>query len=131
MAFGNAATALIGRLEDGGHAYEALSTAASDGATARFRAARREIRVAETRLGGAIDSAHAAGTRKTPAAGASTSSAAPVTEPTPLVITQPLFVILVLLASAAAGFAASAPLADATGKLWPPTSRPRPRRARG
>ena len=131
IAFGNAAKALIGRLEDGGHAYDALGTAASDGATARFRAARREIRVAETRLGGAIDSALAAGTRTTPAAGASTSSAAPVTEPTPLVVTQPLFVILVLLASAAAGFAASGPLADATGKLWPPTSRPRPRRARG
>jgi hypothetical protein len=129
-AFGTAARPLIGGLEDSGHAYAALGTAASDGATARFRAARREIRNAETKLAGGIDRALKTGAGATDAS-ASTSPPATTIEPARPVVTELLFIILVLLASAAAGFFASGPVAEATSMLWRSTSRLVPRRARG
>jgi hypothetical protein len=129
-AFGTAARPLIAGLEDSGHAYAALGTAASDGASARFRAARREIRIAETKLAGGIDRARKAGARATDAS-ASTSPPATRIEPARPVVTKLVVVMLVLLASAAAGFIASGPAAEATSRLWRSTRRPVPRRARG
>jgi len=116
---------LIAGLEDSGRAYAGLGTAASDGSPARFGVARQEVRVAEAELGHAVDRIREAGTHDT-AASASTSPRATAIEPTRTVVSKVLFHILVLLASAAAGFAASGPIAHATSRLWRPTSRPVP-----
>ena len=122
-AFGAAARPLIAGLQDSGRAYAALGRAASDGSPARFGAARQEVRVAEAELGDAVDRIREAGTRDT-AANASTSPRATAIEPTRPVVSKLVLLILVLLASAAAGFLASGPITHATSKLWRPTSRP-------
>ena len=129
-AFGTAARPLIGGLKRSGRAYTALGTAAADGAPARFRAARQQVRVAETELEAGIHRALKAGARQTPAS-AATSPAAPAIEPARPPVTKLLFIMLALLASAAAGFVASGPVAAAITKPWRPNRRPLPPRARG
>jgi hypothetical protein len=116
VAFGTAAKALIAAFEESGRAYAALGTAASDGSSARFGAVRKEVRVAEAQLGGAIDRVRKAGTREI-AANPSLSPAAPVTGPARPSVTQPLLVVLLLLGSGVAGFVSTGPLTDATRKL--------------
>ena len=128
-AFGTAARPLIAGLQDNGRAYAALGRAASDGSPARFEAARQEVRVAEAELGDAVDRIREAGTHDT-AANASTSPPGTAVEPARPVISKLLLLSLVLLASAAAGFVASGPIANATSKLWRPTGRPVSRRVR-
>jgi hypothetical protein len=117
LGFGNAANPLMRSLEDSARAYTALGRAATDGVPSRFRAARREVRVAEMKLSAGLQRVLKAGTRETSVAGESTSDAVAAAEPASPLVTRPLAVVLMLLASAAAGFAASGPLSDATGKL--------------
>ena len=115
-AFGTPARPLVGGLEDTGRAYTALGTAASDGSSARFGVARLEVRRAETELGASIDRTREAGMRDT-AAAKPTSPRPKLTDPAPPFLTQPMFVIVLLLGSCVAGFAVSGPLADALAKV--------------
>jgi hypothetical protein len=114
--FGTAARPLAAGLDVAGRAYAALGTAASDGSSARFDAARRKVRRAESELGTRIDSARAIGMRDR-AAPRSTSPGPTAAEPAGPSITQPVLVVLLLLGSCAAGFALSGPLVSALTRV--------------
>jgi hypothetical protein len=114
--FGTAARPLSAGLEDTRRAYAALAAAASDGSPARYGAARRKVRLAEAGLGGAVDRTRRAGARDI-AAVAPPPPAPTVTEPARPFVAQPVFLILLLLGSCAAGFALTGPLAGAIKKL--------------
>jgi hypothetical protein len=113
--FGTAARAVIAGLEGSGRAYAALGTAASDGSAARFRAAGREVRVAEAGLTRDIDRTREAAMRNTSTSISPSPTDTPSSPARPFV-TQPMFAILLLLGSCVAGFALTGPLGNAIAR---------------
>jgi hypothetical protein len=114
--FGTAARPLVAGLDVAGRAYAALGTAASDGSSARFDAAREEVRRAESGLGARIDSTREISMRERAAPG-STFPGPTAIEPVGPSTTQHVLVVLLLLGSCAAGFALSGPLASALTRV--------------
>jgi hypothetical protein len=99
-------------LERSGRAYAALARAAGDGSARRFDAARGKVRIAEAGLASTIDHALEAGTqpsappRSVPQAGGNSGWAGDL-----------LLLVLVLLASGAAGFVSSGPVVSGAGRV--------------
>ena len=110
--FGAGSTPVVTALERGTSAYAALRAAALDGSAAGFRDGRRRVGLAEAGLARAVKDVIRRGLR--PASVTAAPAAAAVTHDTewPRLL-HVLLVMLVLLASLAAGFTASGPLSGA------------------